>query len=439
MDIKIIGGGPAGLAVAYYAKKRNLSFQVYERSNVVGGNCRTVSFDQFKYDLGAHRLHDKDEKVTKAIKELLGKDLIKVDAPSKIYHREKMINFPLELPNIFQMFDYPQIIKIFMENIVNRIKVKKTPRNFKELAYQTYGKTLSNLFLINYTEKLWGDNCQHLDSSISGERLKNLNLNTMIKSFFKYNPKESEHLDGSFYYPVNGFGDIFESMKNFIGINHISFDSIITRIVHDGKEIKNINLLNKGNIDIEHLFCTIPLNIIINILQPAPPKEIIDIVNQIQFRSLRLCILTLNQTIFTENASIYFPDSKFPFTRIYEPKNRSDKMAPIDKTCIVVEVPCNSDELIYQLPENEFIEEIKSILINNNLVDSGNIISSTSRKMEYAYPVLSIGIKAKIYKVLEYLSQFKNLYLIGRSAQFKYVHTHDLFRYANEKIEQITN
>ena len=55
-------------------------------------------------------------------------------------------------------------------------------------------------------------------------------------------------------------------------------------------------------------------------LQPAPPKEIIDIVNQAKFRSLRLCILTLNQEMYTENASIYFPDSKFPFTRIYEPK-----------------------------------------------------------------------------------------------------------------------
>ena len=48
MDIKIIGGGPAGLAVAYYAKKRNLSFHVYEGSNEVGGNFRTVSLDQFK-------------------------------------------------------------------------------------------------------------------------------------------------------------------------------------------------------------------------------------------------------------------------------------------------------------------------------------------------------------------------------------------------------
>ena len=147
MDIKIIGGGPAGLAVAYYAKKRNLSFQVYESSNLVGGNCRTVSFDQFKYDLGAHRFHDKDENVTKEIKELMGDNLIKVDSPSKIYYEGKMVNFPLEFSNIFQIFDYSQILKIFMENLYYRMKVNKTPRNFKELAYQNYGKTLSNLFL----------------------------------------------------------------------------------------------------------------------------------------------------------------------------------------------------------------------------------------------------------------------------------------------------
>ena len=439
MDIKIIGGGPAGLAVAYYAKKRNLSFQVYESSNLVGGNCRTVSFDQFKYDLGAHRFHDKDENVTKEIKELLGDNLIKVDSPSKIYYEGKMVNFPLEFSNIFQMFDYSQILKIFMENLYYRMKVNKTPRNFKELAYQNYGKTLSNLFLINYTEKLWGDYCQNLDSTISGKRLKNLNLHAVLMSLFNNHTKEAEHLDGSFYYPVKGFGDIFESMKNFIGINQFSFNSIITGIIHDGKKIKYINQFNKVAEDLDHLFCTIPLNVIINILQPAPPKEIIDIVNQIQFRSLRLCILTLNQEMYTENASIYFPDSKFPFTRIYEPKNRSNSMAPEDKTCIVIEVPCNSNELIYKLPENDFIEHIKSVLIDNDLVDSNNIISSTSKKMEYAYPILSIETKAKVDTVLNYLNKFENLHLIGRSAQFRYLHTHDLFRFANNQVDHIIN
>ena len=258
-------------------------------------------------------------------------------------------------------------------------------------------------------------------------------------SLFNNHTKEAEHLDGSFYYPVKGFGDIFESMKNFIGINQFSFNSIITGIIQDGKKIKYINQFNKAAEDLDHLFCTIPLNVIINILQPAPPKEIIDIVNQIQFRSLRLCILTLNQEMYTENASIYFPDSKFPFTRIYEPKNRSNSMAPEDKTCIVIEVPCNSNELIYKLPENDFIEHIKSVLIDNDLVDSNNIISSTSKKMEYAYPILSIETKAKVDTVLDYLNKFENLHLIGRSAQFRYLHTHDLFRFANNQVDHIIN
>ena len=141
--------------------------------------------------------------------------------------------------------------------------------------------------------------------------------------------------------------------------------------------------------------------------------------------------------IFSENASIYFPDSNFPFSRIYEPKNRSKAMAPKGKTCIVIEVPCNYDDSMYQLSEYEFIKRIKSILINNNIVDPRKIINSTTTKIKYAYPILSIGVKDKINKVLHYLDQFKNFHLIGRSAQFKYLHTHDLFKYANNQLEQI--
>ena len=439
MDIKIIGAGPAGLSVAYYAKKRNLPFQVFESSDRVGGICKTEIIDQFKYDLGAHRFHDKDEKVTESIKELLGEKLKKVNAPSKIYYREKMVNFPLELSNIFQVFSYPQIVKVFIENIFSHIKVNKIPKNFRELAYQTYGKTLSNLFLINYTEKLWGEDSNNLDPSISGDRLKNLNLQAVITSTFKNGSMDAKHLDGSFYYPKDGFGDIFEAIKNFIGVEHITFNSKIIGIIHDGRKIKNIDLFNKDTLDIDHLFCTLPLNILINILYPSPPKEIIDIVNQIKFRSLRLCVFTLDQIIFSENASIYFPDVKFPFSRIYEPKNRSKAMAPIGKTCIVIEVPCNSNDSIYQLSEYEFIKHIKSILINNNIIDSNKIINSTTRKIEYAYPILSIGLKDNINKVLSYLGQFKNFHLIGRSAQFKYLHTHDLFKYANNQVEKIFN
>ena len=58
-------------------------------------------------------------------------------------------------------------------------------------------------------------------------------------------------------------------------LEKVKFSKIIG-IIHDGRKIKNIDLFNKDTLDIDHLFCTLPLNILINILYPSPPKEIIE-------------------------------------------------------------------------------------------------------------------------------------------------------------------
>ena len=56
--------------------------------------------------------------------------------------------------------------------------------------------------------------------------------------------------------------------------------------------------------------------------------------------------------------------------------------------------------------------------------------------MPYAYPVLNINTKDKIEKLCDYLRKFKNLSIIGRSAQFKYLHIHDLFKKAEYMINK---
>ena len=71
-------------------------------------------------------------------------------------------------------------LKIVYENFLNQLKTFESPNTFEEVAYQNYGKTLSNLFLINYTEKLWGESSNKLLPNISGGRLKNLNLKSII-------------------------------------------------------------------------------------------------------------------------------------------------------------------------------------------------------------------------------------------------------------------
>lgn len=37
-SLTILGAGPAGLALGFFAKRKSIQFKIYEKSNQVGGN-----------------------------------------------------------------------------------------------------------------------------------------------------------------------------------------------------------------------------------------------------------------------------------------------------------------------------------------------------------------------------------------------------------------
>ena len=271
-EIDILGGGPAGLASAFYAKEKNISFRLYESQKKIGGNCKTLTFDGCNFDTGAHRFHDKERTATNTIKGLLKDDLILVNAPSRILWNEKMINFPLEPMNIIQSLSKKDIIKIIMENFVNLFSKSSVEENFQKFAYKKYGKTLSNYFLNNYTEKLWGVSAQELHPRVSGSRLRNLNIFSILKGLII--KKKTKHYEGAFWYPRKGYGQIFEAISKNLG-DSISCSSSIEKIYHNNKSIENISFSNGKNIEVQTVISTLPINFLINNLEPKPPNEIV--------------------------------------------------------------------------------------------------------------------------------------------------------------------
>ncbi len=434
-QIDVLGAGPAGLGVGYFAKKYGIPVSIFELSNSVGGNSRTISNGEFRYDTGAHRLHNKHSSVTQIVKDLLGEDLKKVNVPSKIYYNQSMIDFPLNFINLLQCLQTSALIKIIKENLLNRIKPKRDIKSFKDLAYQSYGKTLSELFLINYTEKLWGKNSSELDPNISGKRLKNLDFFSIIKSLIlgKYNTK---HLDGSFLYPKHGFGTIFDELANNIGNENIFLDSKIEKIIHDGKKINQIVYSNGKSFKPGMVVNTLPLTILGNVFDPKPPSHIIECINRIQFRDVRLCILYLNKPKFSSNASLYFPESKFPYNRIYEPKNRSEKMAPQDKTCIVIESAFSRKDRDSMDSAESFYKKIRNSLVCERFIQKKDILGYEIGFISNAYPIIDVGIQKRITPVLSYFNSFDNHILHGRNAEFQYVHTHDLLKSSENLVSE---
>ncbi len=435
--LHILGAGPAGLSIGYYAKKKNIPFTINEGSNQVGGNCRTIKNGDFKFDTGAHRFHDKIPSVTQEIKELMGDELLIVKSPSKIYKDGVMIDFPINFSSLLHSLSLGQICDILIENTFKRSSNGSMEKNFKNRAYHTYGKTLSNLFLINYTEKLWGRSADLLQENVAGDRLKNLDLPSIIKQkilgFNKY-----KNLDGTFFYPQNGFGSIFESMANHIGFDKINTNTPVKKITHKRGKITGLVCGNSKITDPEMVISSLPLDKTIHLMDPTPPNEILLAVNEIGYRNIRICVLFLDTPFFSENASIYFPDRKLNFTRIYEPKNRSAHMAPMDKTCIVIECPYDSGDQLSSMRNDEFYEMIINDLVNENLIKKDQIIDYDIFDMNNAYPILDLNMKEKKKKILSYLHTFENMYLIGRNAEFQYLHTHDIIAKGRKLIESFS-
>lgn len=434
--IHILGGGPAGLSVGYYGKKKGKSISIHESSKYIGGNCRTIQIGDYRFDTGAHRFHDKISDVTNEIKQLMGDHLVEVHAPSKIYFNGKMIDFPLNFQSVIKSLELSKILKILFENAFNAFKYQGNYENFEQLAYAKYGKTLSDLFLINYTEKLWGTEANRLQTTISGDRLKHLSIYTIIFEMILKNFK-SKHLEGAFYYPKFGYGTIFDKMANYIGFENIKLDSKIVRIIHDGNKIKEIEYENSNSSQVEYVINTLPITSIIKMMEPLPSDSLLQKAKSFKFRHLKLCILTLDIPFVSKNASIYFPEKSNPITRIYEPKNRSHRMAPEDKTSLVIEIPFTLGDNIDCMNDDEIIDMVKSTLTKKKLFKGSDVIGSKLFNIKNAYPILEIGQEKELRMLIDYLQSFKNHQLIGRNVEFKYLHTHHIIWKARKLIENL--
>lgn len=433
-ELTILGGGPAGLSVGYYAKKKGMFFKIYEASARVGGNCQTLKAGDFLFDSGAHRFHDKDKEATREIKTLLGDELKLINIPSQIYFKGKYIDFPLSPLNLLKELGIKEFALSAFQILISKIAPGKI-NSFKDLVLNEYGKKIAADFLLNYSEKLWGLPAEKLSPLVAGIRLKGLNLKTFLVESILGSKAKTTHLDGAFYYPENGIGSIFEKMADFCHHENIKKNSKISKILHDDGIIKAIELNNKQTVEVSEVINSLPLNLFIKLLYPQPPPKIIALSEDLNFRNIVLVAVFLNKEKVSDNGSLYFPEKIYSFNRIYEPRNRSIKMTPAGKTSLIIEIPCQTESEIWAGSNEDTTAGILDQLTGLNLFTKEEIIGSAVYKIKNAYPVLETGYEKKVEILANYLTRFKNLRTTGRSGKFAYTHIHDMMRSGKEIID----
>ena len=426
----ILGAGPAGLAAAFELQKSSKSFVLVEKNDTVGGLSRTIQYGEFKTDVGPHRFFSQNQYLYDFIEDLLKEHWIPVDRLTRFIIGGKFFLYPVSLKNALLNVGFYRGFKIIFDYSLERLKklfFKKEIVSFEDQVISDFGRSLAELNMLNYTEKVWGLPCSQISPDWAAQRIKGLSLKEIIKNIFIKSKKGPKTLVDQFYYPDNGAGMLYEKIKDAVlasGMGEIKLNSHPISIIHDGDKIKEVVIENRDGSRIsfnpEYLISSIPINEFVNLLSPKVPDEIIQAARELKFRSHVSLFITVKKESIFPDQWIYFPDKEIPFGRIMEPKNFSKKMSPPGKSSLLIEFFCWENDKIWNATKEELFELSIGWLEKFGFIKREEVIDIFIHKEKYAYPVYDLKYKENLKRVKNHLQRFKNLMLIGRSGIFRY-------------------
>ncbi len=430
----ILGAGPAGMACAMELYKQNIKVVVIEKDKKVGGLAKTLEFQEgeykFRTDIGPHRFFSKNKYLYDFIEDLLQEQWLLVNRKTRQLIDGKYYDYPVKAMQAFKnlgVFKTIGMISSYLQAIFIFRILKKKINNFEDYIISNFGKKLGEFNMLNYTEKIWGISCKKIHLDWASQRIKGLNLRSVLKDvlFKKYAKDLPKTLVDQFYYPQFGTGTIYEAIAKRIQKNNseVFVNSFPTQIIHDDKTIKQIELNINGEMQImqpSKLVSSIPINELINLLNPLPPEEILKAATNLKWRAQVYLFITLDKERITDDNWVYFPNKEIPFGRITEMKNFSLDMSPKDKTSLFVEFFVTENEGIWNLSEQEIYDLAIKHLESLGLFSHKEVRKFYVFKKKNVYPIYDLEYQKHLATIKEYLNEFSNLFYIGRPGRFQY-------------------
>jgi len=427
-EIVILGAGLAGLSAAYTAARAGMDALVLEGDSTVGGLARTINHRGFRFDLGGHRFITKSKKVEQFVLDILEGDFLRVQRKSKIYMLNRYFDYPLRPGNAIFGLGPATTIQILWDYCKEKAKDKIKPPlvvSLEDWVVNRFGRKMFDLYFKQYSEKVWGIESKKISEEWVAQRIEGLSLWRAIKNgFFKLSGKDLPTLSDQFIYPVMGIGQISDRLRDGIEEqNPVLTNTRVTQIDHENFFIKHIigrNYTHSYRVEGGDFVSSIPLTNLVQILQPAPPDDVLEAASRLKYRDIVIVTIMLNRERITDLTWLYLPEKEIPLGRLHEPRNWSPRAAPEGKTHLVSEYFCFKDDKIWNSSDEELTSMTVEHLEKLNFINKSQVIDSCVVRQTNAYPLFEVGYQKYYNKILNYFAQFKNLHLIGRGGMFRY-------------------
>lgn len=411
-SIVILGAGIAGLSAGYFFQKYGVRAVILEKSETYGGLARSFRWNNFWCDFAAHRFFTHNHLALKQVQSLV--PLLHHQRRSQIYLNGSWMRDPIDIVDLAYHLPFRDTLRLLSSYLAR--DRNKPEDSFKNFVLKHYGQQFYEIFFRSYTERLF---------SIPGDQIavewarRKVRLASPIDRF----KSATKTKFNSFYYPTRGgYGAIANALFEQVR-DQVHFCAKVTKLQtdSDGKVIAVEYEQNK-------ILHKIEADIVISTLPLTTTSRLLGIDSSLEYQKVDAVYLLINKPQMTHNHWLYFMDTESVINRLVEFKHMSPYDTDPVTTVVCAEVTRSIDNPVEASIQN---------LINTKLIKQEDVLDSLVIHEPFAYPRYTRGYTSTVKSLEKQINRHKNVFLLGRAAQFEHHEVDDIIGEAHRMVEQI--
>lgn len=454
-SVIVLGGGIAGLSIAWKLAENGISVEVVEAEEYVGGLSATITNNGHKMDFGPHALFSEDQEILDTIFNLFEEKVPAGKRDVRLYMSGEYLRYPLSAEDIILKLGLKSSARCFISFILEKLKSEQQydPQgpNMEQWSIRQFGRALHELFFKPYTEQFWDVPCNMLSPDCI-PTYKQVSFTKTLKLLFT-SKKRRENLSIidremlPLYYPRDGFGLIAEEIAKKVTSSKgkINCGFKVSKIKHlsDGGFVVQARTREGENREFEadYLVSTIPISDLISMLSPEAPSEVREAADKLQYLSLLVLYLVTDRKELLD--CMYEYSLEKPYTRITD-VNRFT-LIPVNAQkggMLSIEQSCHLGGNLWRQSKEDLFKIYIPHLQKEGILKESEVNNIFLLKASHAYPMYLYGYKKSLNTFRNYCNTIDNLRVCGRTGSFNYMDIDQCikksFVLADEMIKAIT-
>lgn len=424
MKVTILGGGLAGISLAYELQKREEieKITIIEKEETLGGLCRSYDLNGVKYDAGPHIIFSKDQEVLELMKKLLEGNIHQTRRSNRIIHKGILVQYPFENDlSKLPLKDKELAVNAFVHNPYENYE----PKNMLQFFLKTFGEGITNLYLRPYNEKIW-----KFDPSF---------MNTKMVDRIPKPPKEDilrsangETVDGylhQLYFNYPDEGATFSLIQSYL-------DKLTDKVsIITGCNIKEIEKndneyvvkYNEEEIESDRIVSTIPICELVDLVKDED-QNIQKVAKDLRYNSIMIITIQVSKDLAGDNFAFMVADKDVIFHRISKIDFLGEKYHKNNTVTYMAEITYREKDINDIKTDEEIVDSVVQGLKKINFIDEEtSIIDSDIIRFKYAYVVYDLNHQQNMDVLRKHYNK-KNIYLHGRFGDFEYLNMDQVIR-----------